>query len=249
MKFRNLLLISASVASLMTVTNTAEAASAYVSIFGGASFLQQPGLKGVSHTHTTTSLALVSHQSLDTSFKTGFVVGGNWGIDWGNFRTELEAAYHGNKSGKRGRVTTSYQYGAIGSPPSTTVSSKNDVESTNVNLRAYSLMANAWYDFHDFGDSFGGITPYIGGGIGMAQVQIDGNVGGIKLIEKNDFVFAWQVGAGASYPLSNDISLFADYRYFSADGAHLYLRPGFHGGDINADFDSHEVLVGFRFKA
>ena len=246
MNVRKLLLVSASVASLMTVTCTAEAASSYVSLFGGASLLQKPGLKGVSHTHTTT-YTFVSHQSVDTDFKTGFVVGGNWGVDWGTFRTEIEAAYHGNSSGKSGRVTTLYQDGPVGGPLTSTVTSRDVTVPTDISLNAYSLMANVWYDFHDLGSSLG-ITPYVGGGIGLAQVQIGGSIDNIKLIEKNDYTFAWQVGAGASVPISNDVKLFVDYRYFAADGAKLKLRPGFHGGDVNADFDANEVLVGFRIN-
>ncbi|MEJ1970564.1 MAG: outer membrane beta-barrel protein [Rhizomicrobium sp.] len=225
------------------MTCTAEAASTYVSIFGGASLLQKPGLKGVSHTHTTTD-TFISHQSVDTSFKTGFVVGGNWGIDWGTFRTELEAAYHGNTSKKVAHVSTLYQAATIGSPLST-FGSKSVDEPASINLNAYSLMANVWYDFHSVGDAIG-ITPYVGGGIGLAQIQIGGKLGGINLIEKNDFTFAWQLGAGASVPISDDVSFFADYRYFAADGAKLRIAPGLHGGDVDADFDSHEILLGFR---
>jgi opacity protein-like surface antigen len=231
---------------MMAVTCTAEAASAYVSLFGGASLLQKPGLKGVSHTHTTTS-QFVSHQSVDTDFKTGFVVGGNWGVDWGSFRTEIEAAYHGNNSNKSGRVTTMYQAGPVGGALTTTISSKNVVEPTDIGLNAYSLMANVWYDFHDLGSSLG-ITPYVGAGIGLAQVQIGGSINNVKLIEKNDYTFAWQAGAGFSVPLSNNLNAFVDYRYFAADGAKLKLRPGFHGGDVNADFDANELLVGFRIN-
>ncbi|MEI9993059.1 MAG: outer membrane beta-barrel protein [Rhizomicrobium sp.] len=254
MKVRNLLLFTASAASLLAGTSASEAASTYVSLFGGASLLQKPGLKGISHTHSTT-YTFVSHQSVDTSFKTGFVVGGNWGIDWGTFRTELEAAYHGNTSKSSARVRTLYQYaghthtggGATGPGwnPLTTLSQSTGNQPANIKLNAYSLMANVWYDFHDFGQSFG-VTPYVGGGIGLAQIQIGGKLGGNNLIEKNDYVFAWQLGAGASVPLSDDISFFADYRYFAADGAKLRIAPGLHGGDVDADFDSHEVLLGFR---
>lgn len=246
MKIRNALLVSASAASLVAATSTAEAASTYVSVFGGASLLQKPGLKGISHTHTTTTSTFVSKTSLDTSFKTGFVVGGNWGVDWGNFRTELEAAYHSNSSNKTGHLVTSYQSGPIGGALTSTIATRDSIVPTDVTLHAYSLMANVWYDFHGF--SAMGITPYIGAGVGLAQVQIGGRVNGINLIEKNDYTFAWQVGAGASVPVSQDMNLFVDYRYFAADGAKLELRPGFHGGGINADFDANEVLLGLRIK-
>ncbi|MEJ0043341.1 MAG: outer membrane beta-barrel protein [Rhizomicrobium sp.] len=248
MKVRKLVLISASVASLLAGSSAAEAASTYVSIFGGATILQQPGLRGTSHTRYYSTYTFSSKQSVDTSFKTGFVVGGNWGVDWGSFRTEIEAAYHGNKSGKTGRVTTTYQGGYIGGPVFTS-SAKDAIEPVNLRLNAYSLMANVWYDFHDFEQSLGGVTPYVGAGVGLAQIQIGGSINNVKLIEKNDFTFAWQVGAGVSVPVLDNVKFFVDYRYFAADGANLKINPGYHGGDVKADFDSHELLVGFRIKA
>lgn len=247
MKIRKLLMISTTVAALTAAsTVSADAASTYASIFGGASFLQQPGLSGTSHTHSTT-YTFVSHQSVDTSFKTGFVVGGNYGIDWGTFRTELELAYRESTSGKHGRVHTAYSYGYASAPHTLfPITSSTATVPTKIRLSAFSLMANAWYDFHGM-ESTLGVTPYIGGGFGMAQVKIGGSINNTRLYEKNDQVFAWQIGAGFSMPVWSGTSLFLDYRYFSADSANLVIEPGYHGGDVNADFDSHNVLVGLRF--
>jgi opacity protein-like surface antigen len=122
-------------------------------------------------------------------------------------------------------------------------STRDSNVSANVRMRAYALMANAWYDF-DVGMP---VTPYVGGGIGMALIQMDGKLDGISLHEKNDTVFAWQVGAGLAYPLSAHTKLTLDYRYFSAGGAHLRIEPGFNGGNITEDYNAHSVLVGLRF--
>lgn len=243
MKVRNALMTSAAAAALTMSATAAQAADSYLSLFGGASLLQKPNLKGGSHTHSTT-YQFQSSQSIDTSFKTGFVVGGNWGVDWGAFRTEIELAFRQNQSSSSGRVTTHYKYGLVTTGVHTT-SSTDHVVPLNLKLRAYSLMANAWYDFHDLGLP-GGITPYVGGGIGGANVQLSGSIDGAKLISTNDFVFAWQVGAGVSVPLTDSLKAFLDYRYFAADGAQLKLTPGFHGGDVNADFDAHTILIGLR---
>lgn len=245
MQIRKALMMSAAAVALTMSATVANAADSYVSLFGGASFLQKPQLKGSSHTHTTT-YQFVSQQSVDTSFKTGFVVGGNWGVDWGTFRTELEFAYRENQSGKSGHVTTMYKYGTVGGPL-TTSSTKNEVEPMSLRLRAYSLMANVWYDFHGL-DLPNGITPYVGAGIGGASVQLSGTINNKALISTNDFVFAWQAGAGVSMPVSESVKLFVDYRYFAADGAKLKLTPGFHGGDISPDFNGHSVLIGLRLN-
>jgi opacity protein-like surface antigen len=265
MQTRKTLMISAAAVALAMSAPSAHAASSYVSLFGGGSFLEKPGLSGTSRTHTTTTLDATSTQSVDTSFKTGFVVGGNWGVDWGTFRTELESAYRSSKSSSHARLKQSYNtiyhnyYTSSGAGPYDVPNAFGMNTATdatvpaNLKMTAWSLMANAWYDFHDVLPY--NITPYVGGGVGGALVKISGHLGGflvdgtpvnIKLNEKNAFVFAWQVGAGMSVPVTDGMKLFLDYRYFAADGAQLKLSPGFHGGDVTGDFDAHSVLVGLR---
>jgi len=224
---------------------SAQAATAYVSLFGGANLLQKPGLSGVSQTHTTTTLFFHSSQSVDASFKTGYVLGGNWGVDWGKFRTELELAYRGNQSKSHARLQTHYsQIWQYTSFAYTYTASRDDIVPSKLDLSAYSLMANVWYDFHDLLPN--GITPYVGGGVGGALIKLSGKLDGIKLNEKNAFVFAWQLGAGFSAPITDDVKVFLDYRYFRADNADLKLEPGFNGGNVSADFNSHSVLIGLR---
>jgi opacity protein-like surface antigen len=247
---------SAAVVSLTATMSSAEAAQPYASLFGGASFLQSQTMAGHDHTRTTSSVyTQTSSQSVDTSFKTGFVLGGNAGVEWGNgLRTELELAFRQNNSKKHAHLKTHFHSHFLtyttttGEGGVTTLStsdrSRDSQVPANLRLRAWSLMANAWYDF-DLGLP---ITPYVGGGLGLAQVKISGDLAGHRLFEKNDSVFAWQVGAGASLPISDAAKLFLDYRYFSADNAHLKLEPGFHGGSINADFNSHSLLLGIRFN-
>lgn len=247
MHLRKSLMISAAAVALTMSATSASAADAYASLFGGVSFLEKPGLKGASHTHSTT-FAFKSTQWIDTSFKTGFVVGGNFGVDWGNIRTELELAARQHDSSARAHVTTSYGAGYVTKGTfSNYTQSRNDSEPVDLSLRAYSLMANVWYDFHGL-ELPRGITPYVGGGIGAAEVQMDGRINGAKINETNHVVFAWQLGGGLNMPVGESTSLFVDYRYFAADSADLRVRPGFHGGDIRADFDEHNVLIGLRWK-
>jgi len=277
---------SAAIVSLSVATSSAEAAQPYASIFGGLSLLQSQKMSGHNFTRTTTSLTLQSDQSVDASFKTGFVLGGNAGIEWGNgLRTEVELAFRQNNSKKHVRLRTHYSYGFLTATTTTTGEGATNTHTfrthvtadhqdnevpANLRMRAWSLMANAWYDF-DLGLP---ITPYVGGGIGMAMVKVSGKLGRtenadtttttgegttvvhthprtvnvINLYEKNDTVFAWQLGVGASMPITDSVKAFVDYRYFSANDAHLKLEPGFHGGGVDADFNSHSVMAGLRFN-
>ncbi len=222
----------------------AHAATPYASIFGGASFLQKPKLAGTRVTHTTTT-AFQTKASIDTAFKTGYVIGTGWGIDWGSLRTELELAGRENNSGKSAHLVTHYAAGPVAKHSFTTTLANRDATVTSdLALRAYSLMANAWFDFHDM--SIGGLTPYVGGGIGGADVQLGGKLNSAKIYDKNQFTFAWQVGAGVNMPLSAHSKLFADYRYFSAHGAQLTIEPGYHGATVGVPFEASSVLVGIR---
>jgi opacity protein-like surface antigen len=276
---------SAAIVSLTATMSSADAAQPYASLFGGASFLQSQTLSGKNFTRTTTLITGNSDRDLHTSFKTGFVLGGNAGIEWGNgLRTELELAFRQNSSKHRAHLRTHFHYkftstattlggarggdnyqggGTLFTPTtdegSTTVFITTNydrrhtgVVPANLRLRAWSLMANAWYDF-DLGLP---VTPYVGGGLGMAMVKVSGDLGHFegddvvlgRLFERNDTVFAWQLGAGVSMPISDSAKLFADYRYFSANDAHLILEPGFKGGNVDADFNSHSLMVGVRFN-
>jgi opacity protein-like surface antigen len=257
MKLKKILLASAATATLAVAgASAANAAEAYASIFGGLSMLQNSNMKGHAHTeYPGGSYTLLSSSSIsaDTSFKTGFVVGGNFGIDWQNgFRAELELAMRRASSDSKIHLHTTYNYGLryAGNTYTYATNDKSGMTPADINMRAYSLMANAWYDF-DIGMP---ITPYVGGGIGMALVQMDGHLTSLNtgtsynLHEKNDTVFAWQLGVGASYPLSDHTKLTLDYRYFAADGAKLKIEPGFQDGSVKADFDSSDVMIGLRFS-
>jgi opacity protein-like surface antigen len=233
MQTRKTLMISAAAVAMAMAAPSAQAASSYVSLFGGANFLG----KFNSTAHMANSYYSRT-ESVASSFKTGFVVGGNYGVDWGTFRTEIELGFRQNKASKA-HVVLSYTY--YGSNYGPYVSNPT----IDVAMRTYSLMANVWYDFHDVLP--GGVTPYVGGGIGGAMVQVSGKYGTTKLNENNSSVFAWQLGAGASMPVSDSMKLYLDYRYFNAPGANLTLRPSL---KLTHEFSasSHTVLVGLRIN-
>ena len=100
-------------------------------------------------------------------------------------------------------------------------------------ISALSVMGNVWWDI----DTGSAVTPFVGGGIGMTQLTIRGE--GESSVD--DWVFAWQIGAGMSYDLGNGTAAQLGYRFFN---------PG------EADFDSlnyepggmHIVEAGVRFS-
>ena len=145
------------------------------------------------------------------------VLGGSfaYGIKTGAVRTELELNI-------RDKAEKTYDGGEG--------SWKNSLENNSV-------MLNAYYDI-DTGTKF---TPYVGAGIGMARLKA-------KIDDEQDFsksktTFAWQVGAGVSYAMTENVSLDAGYRY--TDSGDVTVK----GDEGKAKFEStsHEFLLGARY--
>ena len=94
-------------------------------------------------------------------------------------------------------------------------------KTARVDLSALSLMANAWYDI-DTGTRF---TPYIGGGLGVARVSIAAieNVSGIDGSISTQTVFAYQVGVGVDYSVTENITIGLGYRYLGVGLGYRFL--------------------------
>lgn len=103
-----------------------------------------------------------------------------------------------------------------------------------------SIFANAYYDFHNTTD----FTPYFGGGLGAARIKGTGTIkaDGERLSANvSNWDFAWNVGGGVAYKLTESASLDLGYRY--ADFGTLTVN------DVDLlDVTGHEVLLGGRFS-
>lgn len=107
---------------------------------------------------------------------------------------------------------------------------QNDVDITTAGgtngdaLYSTAYMVNLLYDV----DTNSPITPYLGGGLGIA------NLGG------DDTGFAYQAMAGLGYHLTQQHEVYAGYRYFGSDSLEDEPRK-------NLDYSTHNVEVGYRF--
>lgn len=104
------------------------------------------------------------------------------------------------------------------------------------------FMANLLYDF-DVSPRF---IPYIGVGAGLAVVRFkDVSPIAASNIDDEDNVFAWQGLAGVAVPLTDQLDLTADYRYFDTNDVNLQTDAG---GNINSGYTSHSVMLGLRYR-
>lgn len=194
----------------------------YFSGFLGVSVARDTTVSGIDNS-TLSNIAF----SDQVSFDPGVYVGGTGGYDFGFLRLEGELSYR-----HAGLDTIT----------------ENGVRFRNVDgdLGVFSGMFNAFLDLHNPSR----VTPYLGGGIGFASVHISDttaftNTGKVFLYEdSSDTVFAYQVGAGMDIALTSRYSLDVGYRYFHTDKAQL------NGDFISSElrFESHNAMVGFKFK-
>ena len=97
------------------------------------------------------------------------------------------------------------------------------------------FMFNGYYDFN----SGSTLTPYLTAGAGFSRIEADINLAPI-INEDNDTVFAYQIGAGVGYSISEIMTLDFKYRFLTtADPEFSYS-----GGTVDAEILSHNLTIG-----
>ena len=108
------------------------------------------------------------------------------------------------------------------------------------------LMMNAYYDI----DLGGDLVPYIGGGLGAAELASEMSSVGDLLVNAADCFVVYQVGGGLGYKISGDgngpdITLSLDYRYLaSTKGTRFKQKVTNHF--VEGEFGGHYIGGGIR---
>jgi opacity protein-like surface antigen len=173
---------------------------------------------------------LDTHVAVDASnymvdFKDGFTVGAAIGGEVArDLRGEIEVSYVGYD------VDHSNENG-------TRFNSNGDVDS-------YFLLANLWRDFH-----LGMFQPYLGGGVGMAlmDVDLDFDPGIGEHSKDTTLAFAAQAGSGIRFDVTDTIAIDLGYRFKAALGV---LTEGNAGNDDHsfASYFTHIGQAGITWK-
>jgi len=188
----------------------------------------------------------------DNIFGAGVAIGYDFGaVGYTPIRAELEFLARGAAKTDFG-VRTSGSY--LGHPMGT---------SHSLETKVYTLFANVYYDFVNDSE----FTPYIGGGLGGAYAETTAKLD----LHVSDWVypadgtqdewnFAWNLGAGVAYQISDTMAFDLGYRY-SDFGAleigsrkhHFYTNPVTQEVTnlrfkTKADLSAHEVILGLRIS-
>ncbi|WP_243373015.1 outer membrane beta-barrel protein [Geotalea sp. SG265] len=202
---------------------------AYVSGFIGASV---PRSTNVDSSQLAADGSFLSARD-EVEFDPGINIGGTGGYDFGFLRLEGELSY---KHSEINTITDRADGFRFGNPDG--------------NIGVFAMMGNAFFDLHNKGP----VAPYLGGGIGFANLHLSDTFGtditsnGPERVflypEDDDTVFAYQAGAGVGIALNRRLTLDIGYRYFGTS------RARFSDGLDTAEFryESHNAAVGVRVK-
>ena len=116
---------------------------------------------------------------------------------------------------------------------------ENDYTNDTLGASLLSVMANGYYDFKTSGK----IKPYVMAGLGIAHINADDEIG-IPTPWLDDTYFAWQLGAGAGYEVSSNVTIDVGYRYLKPEGIDCPNPDHLTG----VSWESHNILAGIRYK-
>ncbi len=187
----------------------------YVSMNGGVS--SQSDVEAVGeYTGRVTGQPLTDIK-VDTD--AGYRIGGAVGRSMGAVRVEGEAFYG------KADYDASLVAGTLGR-----FEDSNDLEQ-------WGVLLNTWYDFA----WEGGMTPYVGGGLGYYRSEAKRSAGGENV---NDGAM-WQVGAGMSFGIGRTMMIDAGYRFMRGFSK---LKDDLQGFRYDKPIESHGFVLGLRWN-
>ncbi|MGE4013594.1 MAG: outer membrane protein, partial [Alphaproteobacteria bacterium] len=182
---------------------SAQADGFYLGLFGGAN-LMFSDTKGNLNTALLPPNTGVSYSFDPTT--TGAAVGGviGWSWDWG-LRVEGEAAWRRNNFNFASASITN---------PGIPTGGINIGVTVDGSVQTISGMINAYYDFRVWR-----LRPYVGVGIGAAQSTLHIKSGLIGAsVNSDDVTFAFQAMAGVNFPVTPNVMVGFEYRFFGVLG-------------------------------
>lgn len=211
----------------------AATAQIYVTGFGGVNFQRDQDSNQVVNNDLLNAVEVDSDP--------GFVVGGSIGYAFsetafGRFRVELEGSYRENDVDD-GRTLAGRQ------------SFRGDTS-------AVAGLGMIYYDLVDVSEF---VTPFIGAGAGVANIDSDvtyapGETDAPSTIAfggDTETEFAWQAVAGFAMPVVPGIDLTLDGRFFATtdpDFDRQVIENDAGTGRFDSEFENWQITVGFRFS-
>lgn len=226
-KYLGVLIVSLMISCPSLVCAEAVQTGPYFSLFiGGSAFKDTAAVNSDFVTGTSFNENI--------KFNPGVYFGGNYGYDFGLVRLEGELAYRWASIDRITSQTNAYR-----------------ISEVDGSMGVASGMMNLFLDLHN--DS--PITPYVGGGVGVATLSMSDTFGYVSngvstryetlYLENDKTVFAYQVGGGLDLALGRHFALDLGYRYFRTNEAHF---DTYFPISNSLRSDNHNVRIGFKVK-
>lgn len=216
----------------------------YGSVSGGGAFLDDFGVRGLDYNGQSLPATRL-RDNFETGYFAGFALGRSIADHW---RVETEFRYQNNDLDSAGIRADGGLGAALGGNPIT-----HARFSGAGGLESEMLFGNAFYEFNYYQ-----FRPYFGGGLGLAHLNMsDARITHIQNSQPSapsneavnalgdDTVFAYQLGAGISYPIRPGLAASLDYRFVEA------INPRFNSSDgvstFAPEYRTNNVGLSVRF--
>ena len=156
----------------------------------------------------------------DTSYTVGGAIGYRLG-ESGDYRVEGEVAYQNNEVDRIDNNSLPYNPGG------------GVISSMEASMLTFLL--NGYIDFN-YGSAF---SWFFTGGFGFARIDGERTVEGVTY-DDDDTVFAYQLGVGTGYAVTETVTLDCKYRYLHTEDLNI------EGGYVEVASPSHSITVGIR---
>ena len=192
------------------------------------------GLGGGLNLLNDSDFNVLSGVNVDNEYDPGYVLSGAGGYDFGSVWSYGGVRVEGEVSYRKNDVDV-HSVAALG----------GDQAGSTGDASALGVMANVYHDFLP-GNR---LRPYIGGGIGFALVDFsDYGIAAIpNVLDDDDTAFAWQAMAGVSYDITKQVSLGAEYRFFSAE-ADITTSTATSSVKNDVNYDSHSIMLKLNYR-
>ena len=186
----------------------------------------------------------------DTEFDGGYGLSGEVGLRYGyGLRSGIEITYTKADVDTHGGVTVGGA-GIDGVDAAVLTGSAEQLGATvgdvvsagEGDISGLGVFANAYYDFN----TEGRLQPYLGGGVGFMDVDVDYSPSGVGIVDGGETKFAWQLKAGATWRVTDMWDVYGEYAYRQTDD--IEVDNDLFPGTLDIENQQNLFSVGTRIR-
>jgi opacity protein-like surface antigen len=199
---------------------------------------------------STLDVAAGTPYGWNTQFENGYAVSGEIGLRYGNglrsgievSQTSADVDTHKAVTLGGGSIDGVDAAAIAGSPAPLGVTVADVVADGRGDISSTSLFFNAYYDFNRAGT----VQPYVGGGIGLSDVNVTYQPSGIGVIDDGETKFSYQLKAGLTWQATPQWDFYGEYAYRATDD--IETKNDLFPGSLNIENQQNIFSIGIRYR-